>query len=116
MLQKIIYGFVLALILVGCSLERQLTIDNQRNKIAAKVGVGDDIFVSKKRLESEGLRIKYGPDYPTKTQKYLMMIVDYGVSPNGLETLRYSLGIEGDGEAITGIIKASPDGKIFSIE
>ncbi len=45
-----------------------------------------------------------------------MMIVDYGVSPNGLETLRYSLGIEGDGEAITGIIKASPDGKIFSID
>lgn len=50
MLQKIIYGFVLALLLVGCSLERQSTIDRQRNKIAAKVRVGDDIFVLKKDL------------------------------------------------------------------
>lgn len=116
MLQKIIYGLIPAMLLVGCSLERQLTIDSQRNKLAAKVRVGDDIFESKERLEAEGFRIKYGPDYPTKTKKYLMMIVDYGVSPNELETLRYSLDIEGDGEAITGIIKASSDGKIFSIE
>lgn len=116
MLQKVMCAITLALLLVSCSLKRERIIDGQRSKVAAKVSVGDDIFGAKKRLEDDGFRIKYGPEFPTKTKKYLMMIVDYGVIPNGLETLRYSLELGVDEEPITGIIKANPDGMIFSIE
>lgn len=116
MLQKVMAVSCVALLLSGCDAKRDADIEAKRKKVAAKVGLGDDIFAAKKALEADGFSIKYGPDFPTKTEKYLMMVVDYGAHPNGLETFRYTVGIEDDGKPITGVIKATPDGRITSIE
>jgi hypothetical protein len=116
MLQKVMAVSIVALLLSGCDAKRDANIEMKRKQVAAKIGIGDDIFAAKKVLEAEGFSIKYGPDFPAKTKKYLMMIVDYGAHPNGLETFRYTVGIEGDGKPITGVIKATPEGRITSIE
>lgn len=104
------------LLITGCDMKQQAIVEQQKEKVAAEVDLGDDIFEAKEKLETSGFRIKYGPDFPTKTEKYLMMIVDYGASPSGLETFKYTVGLEGSDKPITGIIKATPEGKITSIE
>ncbi len=100
----------------SCDRSRQEVVKDQQNRMAAEVSIGEDIFAAKKRLEAAGFRIKYGPDFPTKIKKYLQMIVDYGLSPSGLETFKYSVGIEGGDKPITGLIRVTPEGKITSIE
>lgn len=106
----------LMLCIVGCDSGRQEVLKQQAGAARALVHVGSDIHEAKAKLEAEGFKISYGPDYPTKTKRYLMMIVDYGASPNGLETFQYVVGIEGSNKPLNGVIKASPDGTITSIE
>ena len=107
---------LLILCVMGCNSERKDVLERQSGITKSLVQVGDDIHEAKAKLEAEGFKISYGPDYPTKSKGYLMMIVDYGVSPNGAETFRYVVGIESRSEPLDGVIKASPDGKITSIE
>lgn len=109
---------IIALILgiFGCDSERREVVEAEKESVRSLVQIGDNIYDVKAKLEAEGFRISYGPDYPTKTRKYLMMIVDYGVIPNGEEAFRYTVGIEGDDELIDGIIKADTEGVITSIE
>ncbi len=116
MLQKIVAFLFIASALSGCDMKRNETIEAKRIQVASKVSIGDDIFEARKTLVANGFSIKYGPDFPTKTKSYLMMIVDYGHSPNGLEIFKYTVGIKGGDNPITGVIKATPEGKITSIE
>lgn len=116
MLQRIMACSFVASVLSACDPKRDAEIAAQREQVAAKVSLGDDIFAAKIALEAKGFSIIYGPEFPTKTKKYLMMIVDYGARPNGMETFKYTVGIEGDDKPITGVIKATPEGKITSIE
>ena len=106
---------LLILTIIGCSPQKAATIKSKRAQVASKVSVGDDIFRAKDVLEADGFRIKYGPDFPTKSRSYYMMIVDYGLTPGELDKLRYALGVQG-GEPIAGLIRADPAGKIISIE
>lgn len=107
---------LLLIIHMGCSVQRQHLIDESRKDVRNLINVGDDIYQAKERLKENGFKIKYGPDFPTKTKKYLMMIVDFGADPNLKETVAYTLGAgEGSGP-IDGIIKADPNGVITSIE
>ncbi len=108
---------LLALAASGCSGERDKKVSDQKERVTDTIRIGDDIHEAKSKLVDLGFRIDYGPDFPTKSEKYLMMIVDYGVSPSGMETFKYTVGISGGSdEAIDGIIKATPDGVITSIE
>jgi hypothetical protein len=102
-------------VLTCCDSKRDATIKSQKSDVSLKVSLGDNIFAAKKVLEAEGFSIKYGPDFPTETKRYLMMIVDYGVRPNGVEIFKYTVGIEGSNKPITGVIKATPEGEITSI-
>jgi hypothetical protein len=107
---------LLILCLVSCDQGRKDVLEQQSSNTRSIVQVGGNIHEAKAKLEAERFKISYGPDYPTKTKGYLMMIVDYGVSPNGLETFQYVVGIEGSSKPLKGVIKASPDGTITSIE
>lgn len=116
MLQKIMAYLFAAFVLSCCDARRDTEIETKREEVATKVSLGDDIFAAKEALEGAGFSIKYGPEFPTNTKKYLMMIVDYGAHPSGLETFKYTVGIEGASKPITGVIKANPGGQITSIE
>ncbi len=117
MLSKLVVFFFSAIFLLySCESKRDVMIEAQRSKVADTVSLGDDIFAAKKALEAAGFKIKYGPDFPTKTRKYLMMIVDYGLFPTGFDTFKYTIGIGGGGKLISGVIRATPDGKITNIE
>jgi hypothetical protein len=116
MLRKLVILLFIALYGFGCGQKREAVVEEGKDTVASNVKIGDDIFSAKQKLEEAGLRIKYGPDFPTKSEKYLMMIVDYGARPNGLETFRYTVGFDGSDEPISGIIKATPGGEITSIE
>lgn len=116
MLRKLAILLFLAIFGSGCGQKRDIAMEKGIETVASSIEIGDDIFSAKKKLEEAGLTIKYGPEFPTKSEKYLMMIVDYGVRPNGLETFKYTVGIEGNDAPINGVIKATPDGEITSIE
>lgn len=116
MLQKLGTFILASFLVIGCDMKQQAVVEKQKEKIAAEVDLGDDIFAAKEKLVAAGFRIKYGPDFPTKTKRYLMLIVDYGESPSKLETFKYTVGLEGSDKPITGVIKATPEGKITSIE
>ncbi|MBT7959218.1 MAG: hypothetical protein ABGY95_01740 [Rubritalea sp.] len=108
---------LLALAASGCNDKRDEIVSEQKERVTDTIQLGDDIHEAKSKLIDLGFRIDYGPDFPTKSEKYLMMIVDYGVSPSGMETFKYTVGMSGgSGEPIDGIIKATPDGVITSIE
>ena len=107
----------LALAASGCNGRRDKVVTDQKERVTDTIRIGDNIHEAKSKLVDLGFRIDYGPDFPTKSEKYLMMIVDYGVSPNSMETFKYTVGISGgSGAPIDGIIKATPDGVITSIE
>lgn len=116
MLRELIILTLTLLVLTSCAVRRDAIIERQKEKVVAEVELGDDIFKAKEKLESAGFRIKYGPGFPTKTKRYLEMIVDYGLNPSELDALKYSYGIEGGGTPITGLIRATPEGKITRIE
>lgn len=97
-------------------MKREEIVKSQGEKINAEISLGDHIFEAKERLIAAGFKIKYGPDFPTKTREYLLMIVDYGVRPSRLDTFKYSVGIGGGADPITGIIKSDAEGTITSIE
>lgn len=116
MLHKLITCFALVFLFSCCDSNRTVRLDTQKKKMENEIRIGDDIYQAKDKLIEAGFKIKFGPDFPTKTKKYLMMIVDYGVTPGELETFKYTVGLEGSDKPITGIIKATPEGKITSIE
>ena len=116
MLRELATLLFIAIIVSGCAQKREALIEKGKDTVVSTVEVGDDIFSAKKKLEEAGLSIKYGPDFPTKSEKYLMMIVDYSARPNGLETFKYTVGLGGNDEPITGVIKATPEGEITSIK
>lgn len=116
MLQLNILILAFMVMFTGCESKQNEIVEKSKKEVAADIFLGDDIFVAKEKLIKSGFRIKYGPDFPTKTRKYLMMIVDYGAIPSGSERFRYTVGLEGSSKPIVGIIKATPEGKITSIE
>lgn len=87
-----------------------------QNEVKAIVAVGDDIFKAKQLLIDGGFSITAGPLYPTKTESYLTMYVDYDEQPSSLSALMYSMGIGSGGSLISGVITADPDGRITEIE
>ena len=99
----------------GCNTSRDAIVEEKKEKVNAAIKIGDDIFEARDKLIEEGFKIQYGPDFPTKTRKYYMMIVDYGLVPNELDNFKYMAGIEND-KLMTGVIKADSDGKITSIK
>ena len=99
----------------GCQSEKTTTEEKQE-RIKSKISIGDDIFLAKEKLVEMGFRIKSGPSFATNNNDYYMMVVDYGVLPNGFETFKYTVGIESNGELIDGIIKAGVDKKITNIQ
>ncbi|PXA03975.1 hypothetical protein DDZ13_10075 [Coraliomargarita sinensis] len=107
---------LIVLFLAGCNSQRDQVVSEKSEAARSEIKIGDDIFEAKNKLVTKGFGIKYGPDFPTKTERYLMMIVDYGVDPSGLEVFKYTVGIESNADPISGIIKATPEGKITSIE
>jgi hypothetical protein len=107
---------LLLVVLLGCDMNRDSIVKQQKKRVNASIKIGDDIFLAKDKLVKQGFTIEYGPDFPTKSRDYLIMNVDYGVRSNGLETFKYTVGMEGSGELISGVIKADPTGKITSIE
>ena len=81
--------FILALFLfVGCDWRLQKAAKEQKNRMAIEVSIGDGIYAVKEKLETAGFRIKYSPDFPTKTETYLLMIVDFGLRPTEGEVVR----------------------------
>jgi len=88
----------------------------KRAEVSDQFIVGDDIFEAEKILVAKGFKIKSGPSFATVNKDYYLLIVDYGESPNSLETFKYTVGIPSKSGPITGIIKAGIDGKITSIE
>ena len=117
-MKTLIYAFIFVVLATsGCDSKRDQIVSEKKERVTATIRIGDDINEAKLKLVDLGFRIEYGPDFPTKTKKYLMMIVDYGVSPSEIETFKYSVGISGgDDKPIDGIIKATPEGVITSIE
>lgn len=104
--------------LLGCSsyLRDQRVLLAQK-RVSEIIEVGDDIYEVKSILEKNGFGIKYGPGFPTESKEYLMMVIDYGEHPTTFETFKYSTGIgEDDGELISGVIRATPEGIITEIE
>lgn len=121
MLQKlgiliVVTTFTICGLISCCNVKRQKTIDNNLNEVRELVSIGDDIFEAKQKLIDAGFNIKYGPKFPTASKSYYLMIVDYGVRPNGLDTLKYTIGIEGDGKPISGEIRANQSREITNIE
>jgi hypothetical protein len=108
---------LLVLASLGYNYSRDKIVSAQKERVADTIRIGDDIHEAKSKLIDLGFHIDYGPDFPGKKEKYLMMIVDYGVSPSAIDTLKYTVGMSvGSGEPIDGIIKATPGGVITSIE
>jgi hypothetical protein len=115
MLHKLIVLASMFSTVLGCGMDRDAVLKEQKKKVNDAIKVGDDIYEARDKIISEGFRIQYGPAFPTKTRKYLMMVVDYGIQPTSLETFKYTAGIKNDG-LISGVIKADADGTITSIE
>ena len=114
---KEILGLALFALICGCGDSRKENADNFRDEIQNLISIGDDIFEAKEKLVDSGFSIVYGPDFPTKDQSNLLMIIDYGLQPTSLENLNYITDLwEEDGELIFGIVRADPSGRIFEIE
>lgn len=116
MLHRLAILSLAAIFLSSCGKKRNDLVKERRQAVSSLVSLEDNIFSAKEKLQAAGFQIKYGPDFPTQNKTYLEMIVDYGARPSNTETFKYSVGIGGRGNLITGIIRATPDGKIVSIK
>ena len=115
-ISKKIAIIVFLLLLCGCSSERENIIQNQREKIASLVRVGDNIHEAKEVLLANGFKIIYGPEFMTEAKTDLIMIIDYGLTTTDLDGLKYSVGLDDGSEPITGAVEATPKGVITRIE
>jgi hypothetical protein len=116
---KVLVPTIILLVLAesGCDRKRDKIVSEQKERVTIAIRVGDDIHEAQSKLANLGFRIDYGPDFPTKSKEYLMMIVDYEVLPNGWETFKYTVGLSGgSSKPVDGVIKATPEGVITSIE
>tara|TARA_B100001093_G_C26699161_1_gene958251 strand:- start:186 stop:551 length:366 start_codon:yes stop_codon:yes gene_type:complete len=120
MLQKIIICAVVPIVLfLGsiscCSVLRERKVEANTTQIKELIKIGDNIFNAKTKIEKNGFKITYGPDFPTDSKTYYLMIVDYGLNPNAWEKIKLAAGKPGVNEPIWGEIKADSSGKIISI-
>lgn len=121
MLQKIIICIVvpaaLAFGLISCcSVLRDKKIEENTEEVKDLIKIGDDIFEAQTRLEENGFKITFGPDFPTDSKSYYRMIVDFGLRPNAWEKAKLAAGLPGVDRSLSGIIEADKDGKIYKIE
>ena len=94
----------------------QRKVAAMRMRMNELVEVGNDIFEAEELLRTEGFRITASPRFATKNQDYYQMVVDFGVRPSTLATIRYTLELGGSESSIYGIIEANSKGKITKVE
>ena len=94
---------------------RNMKVASKTGEIKELIEIGDDIFEAKKKIEENGFKVTYGPDFPTASRSYYMMIIDYGVRPNASDEFRELINMPGNLK-ISGIIEADKDGKIYEIK
>ena len=116
MLYKLVFAATALFLLTNCTTGRSQKLSSQREKLDSLVKIGDNIYDAKEILISEGYQITYGPGFPTESNRYLLMIVDYDINPTVVESFKYAAGVSGKGTLIDGVIKANPSGEITSIK
>ena len=103
-----------AFLLVSCSTSPSPAYERNMGKLKATVKIGSDIHRAKKNLERQGFETSDVYD-PTKLGEVLWMNVDFGIYPGLLDGVSYAAGNSDADAPISGLVEATPDGKVTSI-
>jgi len=100
--------------LTSCTAAPSPEYQRKMARLRSIVPIGSDIHKAKRNLEREGFETSEIYD-PTKLGKVLWMNVDFGIQPGSLNTLFYTGDIEHRSAPISGLVEATPSGKVTLI-
>jgi hypothetical protein len=103
-----------AIISVSCTASPSPKYERKMAQLRSIVPIGSDIYQAKRNLEREGFETSEIYD-PTKLGKVLSMDVDFGILPGSLDALLYAADIEHPSAPISGLVEATPAGKVIEI-
>ena len=115
----VIFCAVLMILVIGAisysNFLRYKKIEQNTKDVRSLVAIGSDIFEAKRKLEKAGFTISYGPDFPTASETYYLMIIDYGLHPSGWDKFRELINKPGHLK-LSGIVEADENGDICKVE